>query len=423
MFKLPAPHRVWLTVFVLAACNVPAVTAQNSGEETNPEVRLTDILPAAVLRSSDYQVADGAQLRGNHLEVSVESEFGAYLVDSLPMLLQRIHEIRTLSQAIDNFNRSNKQLAIKLRGQLKVGADSFVQIIGRPLRTSGKLANQLGANVDETFKELNQQSSADPRQANSRSALINPTDPILAAHKRSIANQLDLDVYSTNPRVQSFLDEVATARGGGKATAGTLSVGLGKPLQKAVAGGAVDAATRSAVARNSAADLQQRNARKLSEMNIGDPLIDAFLGHPQLSPRRQTEIIEYLSFIGNISNRSALLQAALSARDETQAAGYVETARLLSLYHENQRRLSGLLAADHLLVARASDRTMVVVLPFDVVYWNARTAQVFGTLAEHAKASGYQHSELVVAGLVTPVARRQIEVAGFKVFDRFGLQP
>jgi len=338
------------------------------------------------------------------------------------MLLRRVHEIRTLSQAIDSFQRSNGNLAVKLRGQLEVGADSFAEILAHPLTTSEKLASQLGSNVDETFQELNHPGSRQPAEPRAQGAPIDANDPILASHKRSVAGQLDLDVYSSNPRVQSFLNEVAYARSHGRAAAGTVSVALGQPVVQPVSGGAIKAATRSAVTRNSIPELRERNARKLSAMSIGDPLVDAFLDHRHLTPTHQTAIVEYLSFVGKVTNRSAMLEAALNARNETEAAGAVESARLLGLYHQLRRPLTQLLGAGHLVVARATDRTMIVVLPFDALYWNKATAEVFGALIAHAKSAGYRHTELALTGMITPLAREKLEAAGFVILDRFGLR-
>ena len=136
-------------------------------------------------------------------------------------------------------------------------------------------------------------------------------------------------------------------------------------------------------------------------MGVGDPLIDAFLDHPHLTPRHQTDVVEYLRFMGGISNRGALLQAAMTARSETDAAGYVETSRLLGLYHETREPLTGLLAASHLVLAQSSSRTLVVVLPFDVVYWDDRTADVFSKLAGHASGAGYQRAVVILTGIVS----------------------
>lgn len=422
---MPGRPRRNRTLAVASICalafSCPSFATQ-SGFEHEPEVDLADMLPVNILRSGNHRVGDNPELRRNHVHVTVESDLGFYRVDSLPMLLRRVHEIRTLSQAIDDFQRSNRRLAVKLRGQLEVGADSFVQILAHPLDTSEKLASQLGANVDETFQALQHSGPQAPADSQAKGAPIDANDPILGSYKRSVAGQLDLDVYSSNPRVQSFLNEVSFARSHGRATAGTMSVGLGQPLVRPVDGGAVKAATRSAVTRNSVAELRERNGRKLRSMGIDEPLVDAFLGHRRLTPTHQTAITEYLDFVADAGNRGALLEAALRSRSETEAAGAVESGRLLALYHQLRRPLTELLAAAHLVVARAADRTMVVVLPFDVLYWNKATADVFNALATHVDSAGYRNAALVLTGEITPLAREKLESAGFAVFERFGLR-
>lgn len=418
---MPNFFRITLCVCLgYLACSLPA-TAQTGAPESAPSVSLSSLFPGAVMRSASHQVEDDPIVRGNHFEIDVESDFGTYKVGSIPMLLTRVHEIRTLTQAIDNFQRNNQQLAVKLRGQLQVGADSFVQILGSPFRTSRQLANQFGDNVDQTFSELNRRGPRSGDASRLPPQQISASDPILASHKRSIANQLDLDVYSTNPRVQSFLDEVAFARSHGNATAGTLSVGLGRPVRQPVAGGSVDAAIRSAVARNTPNELRIRNAGQLGRLGIGDPLIDALLSHPSYTPRHQTELAEHLAYLAGINNPGALLQAAVNARNETDAASYVETARLFATYHDRRRPLTGLLAASHLVVGQATDSTMVVFLPFDVLFWNESTASVFSAMREHAQRAGYATSEVVLTGIATNTVKSELENLGFVVLERFGL--
>ena len=395
--------------------------------EAIPEVRLDKILPSAILHSGNHRVLEKARIHRNSLTLTIESDFGAYEVTTLPMVINRVHEISTLAQAIDHFTRSNAKLAVKLRGQLQVGGDSIVSILARPLQTSSKLASQLTKKVNQTFEEFN-----DPRLGNQRGVenapnanpytRLVPGDPVMAAHKRSIASALNLDAYSTNPRVQSFLNEVANARSRGNYQAGTISIALGRDTQRRVANGAVRARAKGALARMDVSALQEHNAATLAGLDIGDPLIFAFLGHSDFSPRHKTEISEYLAHLANVTERGALLEAALSARSEEHAAGYVETGRLLGLYHEHQRPLNSLVAAGHIVVARAQGQAMVVVLPFDLLYWDARTQAVFQALAEHAGRAGYTRRDVVLTGIATAAVRTQLKASGFTLLERFGFR-
>ena len=132
-------HRTvtWLAVALCTGLLAPSARAQPGGIfEEAPTVHLTGVLPSALIRSPHHRVQDEVGIRGHVLEFRIDSDHGSYRVESVAMVALRVHEIGTLAQAIDHFQRANEQLATELRGVMRVGADSWVDILTSPLKTA-----------------------------------------------------------------------------------------------------------------------------------------------------------------------------------------------------------------------------------------------------------------------------------------------
>ena len=398
--------------------------AQVAGErfEPPPVIRPDQILTASMLASGNHRVLDDVLTQGNWLEFQIESDFGNFRPPSLAMASIRIQEIRTLAQAVDHYNRNNQRLAERLRGQLTVGADSFVQILTSPFSTTSQIVDQFTSNVEQTIQEFGE---FQPRAAKTPAGKqtiydrFEPGDPVLASHKRNVASQLDLDVYSSNPKVQDFLDTLARARSSGQQSAGIVTVSLPDDGRIRVAGGRLESAIRTAMTHNTINQLYRKNFDDLFRAGIDPEISDAFLGQPMLSPRHKTAITEHLGFLDGVENRRALLTAALGVGSEKEAVAYVQVARLLSSHHERMGELRQLVSAGHVILATTAAGGLVVVLPYDIIYWDESTRTTFAELAKFAKEKGFSHRRVISAGLFSDLARSGFEQLGFEVKPRF----
>lgn len=411
-------------VVAAAACSSHAQTTA-AEYETPPRIRPDRILPPVLLASGNHRVRDEVQNRENWIQFEIQSDFGTYKVLSLPMVALRVHEIRTLAQAVDEFQRSNEKLAETLRGQLAVGADSFVEILASPLGTSAQIVSQFRINVAQTFEELR---NGPPKEYERKSAQesfysqFEPGDPVLAAHKRNAASQLDLDVYSSNLKVQEFLETVAAARGAGQQSAGVVTISLPRDHEARTGRGQVEAAVRAAMTHNTINQLYARNFQRLASAGIDKDLADAFLSHPVLSPWHKTMLTEQTVFLDGVANRGALLRASQTARSEEEALAYVQVAKMLSTYNERFGALRGLVGAGHIVLATTRDGAILALLPFDLVYWNRETERVFSGLAEFAQEKAFERHAVISSGIVTDLARQKLAGLDFELEERFLLR-
>jgi hypothetical protein len=397
--------------------------------EEVPQLEMDAVVPSSIIQSGSYRVANDVTLHGNQLEFQVDSNHGHYRVRSLPMLMLRIHEIGTLAQAVDHFQRNNQKLAAELRGVMQVGADSWVDILTSPIKTTGSLADQFFTkNVGQTVEEVTELDDPKVRgvpgeaqpvsHPNVYESLV-PADPVLASHKRAVAAHLDLDVYSSNSRVQVFLDTLAVARGSGNRQAGQVTVSLPRQPEVDIDKGRIHQEVRGLMGRSTIRQLYQHNAAALEEMGIPEELLHGFLTHHALSPSHKTAITAYLGYLQGVNKRGALLQAAMRSRDEVDALGYVHMARMLAHYQEQGGRIHELVSGGTVLMARVGDNDMLLVLPFDLLNWNSDTDRVFTRLSEFADKKAFDNRDVLLAGNVTKSAARQLERRGFTVREKY----
>ena len=401
--------------------------------EQPPHVELDQVLSETLMQSGVHRVEDNLLFKGTFFEFTVDSDHGRYDVPSIPMVILRIHEIRTLAQAVDAYQRENQKLAAELRGVMRTGGASGVDILTSPLDSgSADISRYVNNNVGQTIEELRKLPGAKERRAlgldgkpgieeNMYESWL-PEDPILAAHKRAVALQLDLDIYSSNTRVQVFLDTLARARGGGNRNAGMAAIALPNKPEITVDRGRIEFAVRTAVTRNTVRELYVQNQAALDAMGIEPDLYHAFLSHRAFSPRHKTEITAYLAYLNGTANRGALLRAALRASDEISALGYTRMARMLAYYHETTERLAGLVSGGSVLMATTTGNNMVMVLPFDLLWWSSDTDRVFSSLAKFADQNGFALRELLLVGIASEATRLQLEGRKFLVREKYLLR-
>ena len=381
----------------------------------NPvSVLAAEVVPRPLFRSPHYQVDDDVGIRENTYQFRVESELGAFTTSSLSLLRIRLNEIATLAQAVSAFNRNNRKLGAEIRGALRVRKDNFADILTSPLTTAASLAGQLTQNVGETVGLAKRKPHAD-KGGNTRPV---PVDAVAAAHRRTVASQLGLDVYSTNPSVQQFFDAVVKAREAG--SVGTILTLVRKPTVATVhfACGQLDAQVATVIRQLSADEVNAVVRDELLRMKVALPATRAFMNNTVLSPLHRLSIVAHLDFLGAMPNRGAIVGLAARARGEAEGLAYVELARMFASYHERVQRIVAIEKLGAFPMARTA-RELVLFVPADIVHWDERSDRLTNAFAERALKQTKATARLVVLGNVTERARTSFNRGGVDVFEQF----
>ena len=400
----------------LVMCMAAAAQPQSRSlaYELPPSQPPAELLPAHLLRSGNHRVRADVETVDNFFHFELESDYGLYRPKSLAMLKIRVKEVVTLAQAINQYNKTDQRVADELRGQLRVRGDSWTDILGAPVGTASELASQFANNVGQTVVEINELSSGEPAPT-----AASPRGTVSTAHKRSIASQLNLDAYSTNPKVQQFLATAARARSGGNFSAGVVAVSVPRSRSLTVGEGVLDFKIKSRLKNLTPSELAEVNDRLLEGMGVRPELRRMFLEHVAYSPRHTTAIVAHLDFLAGVADRGVLIEAALRAKDEADALSYEETARMLAVYHESVDRLGALRSRGRFPLALTQAGRLLIVLPVDIVYWTEEADGMTRTVAADAVADGHADVELLLSGMLTDLAREQLQERSVGFRERF----
>lgn len=399
--------------FTVAAIAVPAAApAYEEAPRPNP----SEILMPE-LKKSNHHAVEEMEVEGRFYRVRMDSDFGVYVIPSLALLRIRANEVAILSQAVVEFERQDQELSEELRGQFSVRADNALDILARPVSTASDLSGQFADKLNETF--VGPGAAGGQPTGSIPAVAAAEEDPGTAMHKRNVAAQWGLDVYSSNPKVQDFLAAVARARAGGRISSGAPSFIAPGARQADIEDAAVDSAVAALLKEMSVSDLTAANAALLARMQIGPELSAQFLRHPAYSPRHQARIAHYLDALSGVLNRGSLVEAALSAEDEGVAVAFEQAAIMLLYYHRHVGRLQKLYSGKDVLQAITADNRIVSLFPVDIIYWSEHTERLFDGILNRASQARLSGWEVVVAGDLTPQARKALQQREFLVRERF----
>jgi len=157
----------------------------------------------------------------------------------------------------------------------------------------------------------------------------------------------------------------------------------------------------------------------LQEAGIADGLIKKFLASPAGTPSHKTALTEYLAYLHGVDHREALIKAALTANNEIDALATVTMLRMFASYHEKFSPLKTFISAGHLTLALSEEGTLLIALPFDMLYWNRETETVFDALKQFSQDKGILQRTVLLLGAATNTARQALEQRGFHTLERY----
>jgi hypothetical protein len=283
------------------------------------------------------------------------------------------------------------------------------------------MASQLASNITETAEELSELPSAGAAPLTREATYVDAvsTDAVRGAHKRNVAYQLGLDAYSSNPKVQEFLNTVAEARSSGHFEAGVATIRFPPARMVEVQGGKLDTQLRDAMKSLTPAELDTAIDEQLQALGVAPDIRQAFLRHPSFSPRHRTAITAHLDFMRGVANRGILIEASRAARSEPDALSYELFARMLAYYHEAVEPLGELRLISDLPVALTRTGRLLLMMPVDTIRWSEEMDRLFERLQRRMSMEGFEQRELILTGDLGETARQGVEHYGFGVRERF----
>ncbi|MEE9519499.1 MAG: hypothetical protein V3V93_04470 [bacterium] len=203
--------RAWLSTGLLLFVVVTASVAQDGtpAYEAPPVLRAADILSPALRKSSYHTVADPVSTNGHFYHFTLRSPYGRYDIVSLEMLKVRVHEVSILDRAVELKNEYEFLSAAGER--IEATGEALVRTVVHPVET----VKAVGQGIGERFAALGRLFKGRKRSKR-RDSFVK--EILLAKHKRGVADEINVDVYSSNPQIQDLLNSIASQRAAGHAT-------------------------------------------------------------------------------------------------------------------------------------------------------------------------------------------------------------
>jgi len=382
-----------------------AAPAEAAGFEVDPVRSAVELLPPDLLNSPHYRIDPQVVTSGFANRYAITSDYGEFEARGDRML---IREIEALA-ALDEMSKTTA-FADAAGNALKSPFVATWNLIANPVDTI--LGIPIGA--WNAIKQTSQLARGERGALEDSGALALIG---FEAKKRRIANELGVDPYSSNRALQKQLNRFAWA-----AYLGGLPY-LFVPF--------VDDSDFQETSEEPTDGLAEtlliyspEDLRRLNRIEIPEPLSDELITHPWYSPRHATALVEALAALDLTQNRSAFIEAAVSAESEDDALFYEHTAELMRSYSDRVSPIREIANIGGTPMGYAESGTLVIPLPADYTNWAPATDALARAIAE--EVSGHpnvERSELVLSGTASPLARERFEALGVAVTERAFEQP
>ena len=375
--------------------------------ENDPVINSNEILDSNYL-SSTYHRVENIGFQNGYYIFNIESDYGRDEILSIPLAKKRIDEIKILSEAINQFASQNQNLSRELRSQFEVRGESAVDILANPFSTASEMASQLRENLGDT---LTGKSPFTDKYAIEYS-YSEPTDPTTAQHKRNVAYQLQLDLYSRNYRVQSFLNSIANARSAGRVSAG---VNIGQSFFNTSRQSAIDQQIRIILKNKSLDALNQYHKELLQELGANSLLADAFVKQPFLSPTNRTVILLYLKQIKHVEGIDKLLELITTSDNPVTSLDFERLCRALYFYHSRESKFERYINFNAKPAVISPDNSITIFEHKDLIIWNELNIDKFQSLTDLIKKENFKEWQIISLGAFTDTTVRKLNEFNFSI--------
>ena len=394
---------------LLATAGLMPFAARAAEWDTQPEIRQTDSVVAADIRSGPHYALGPTVTTLAYLNrYTVSTDYGPFIAPSDVRLRRLIREIAAIAQL-----QAMQQTGAFEKAAVEAGKSPFrsaKSLIDDPVGTLSAIPEGIGSIFSRASEQLH-------REGRSRYE-DGPAKQILAVsgYKREYAAKLGVDAYSSNEALQKELDRLAWASAAGNLTLGALSLVTGALVLQVASNVRLLEQAQNLVVANPPSELSKRNREQLRRMAMPEPLIDRFLRNPALSPRHETIIVASMAALGAIPGRSLFIEHASSADTEDAALFFQQMAELVASYSTVVSPVRRISIAINLPIVTVAKGPNIVLLPIDRLLWTARNAEIARGLAGAQPAV----TEIWITGDATPKARTGLTEAGLALTQQCG---
>jgi hypothetical protein len=397
---------------VFTICAILPAEAQDLPEFQKVPITLkaAEQIPLDVLAGPNYRIEANVKNDGFINTYQLTTDYGPLKVESTSLLIERTNELKALShmEEVEQTDAFGQALKKGATAPLKTAKG----LVTHPIDTVSGVASGLGHWVQDIGNAI---TSDDPHQEGALSAAIG-----YAAAKRKFAYEYGINPYTRYEPVQDKLTKMARASVvGGLAPKVAFSL-IKKPVGTVLKLTGTADTMRKLVRDKSPAELSEINAEKLKAMGVEDSLAKEFLKNPYFDPQEETLLVGELETMKNVKDRKNFIKMAAVAPDYMIARFLRERAQMAAIYNKKVAPIERIIAAQGVPLLQRKDGVIVVLVPLDYVAWThklwLRENKGSGTLNQ---MPGFSGREVWINGAFDPVARKAMEIEGWKVKEGF----
>ena len=420
-------HSAWYRGFVLTAliaaalfqcpdaCAKPAAVGQEVKFEVPGVLRAADVFPPELLSGPHYRVRDRVVSYGFMHHYVVDSDYGPFEVTGDYALRKLIREIGAIAalQEIKKGEAYINGIRHAARQPIEFGAS----LITDPVDTISGVPKGLASLFENVKTGLTAQ--AKPGEDDKLAQAL-----AVSANKRQLAQQLGVDVYSSNKVLQKELNGIAWATSLGSLTVSAALAPVGGPAVLAVSLTRTAQQLHDMVNQYPPQKLFQINLEKLRAMGISEDLALRFLNYPIYTPTQDTIIVSSLEALPATMGREAFIRDSLTADSEESANYFTFVAQMLRGYSSKISPIREISVDGPLVFAAASNGTTMIPLPLDYAMWTQKAgSRVPAAVAAHKAANpGSKKYEFWITGTASKLVRDQAAKKDIKCVEKAGSQ-
>lgn len=404
---LPRRRVSLATGSLLVACLAsPLAGGAEADFEAATMLAAGEVLPAKLLRGPNHTVQDKVYNDGFLNTYTIDSPWGQVRATSLPQLVQTIDELNAVA-----------------RMQAVRGSDEFKQGMSQKVQDVAKGAKRLvadpvgsvsgaAAGIQSLFRRAGEaMQGARSDTEGSRLAAVSG----YASMKRDYAKEFGVDVYSRNPVLQKELEDLVDAGYAGKMTMSALVMAV-----PGAAGAAVSVTGNNQMLKNISddlppAELRQHNRSALAAMKVPEDIADVFVANGVYTPREQTAIVEAMQAMEGVEGRPLFIKLAVTT-DTPEVAYFRQRQARMYAGHGGTDRIVRFVPMGTTAAAVTAGGTLVFAAPVDLLRWTPAIASFADAVSVAATGiAGVKVRQLVLAGGISPLARKELEQRGWQV--------
>ena len=399
-----------LAVF-LQGLGVPAIAAEKYDQPQT--FKASEILPAKVLSGPNHKVDEKVFNDGYLYHYTIESPFGTTKAISTATLYKRIDELNAVVRMEKIKGTDEFKSGIVEKGKDVV--EGATNLITDPVNTVSNAVSGVGKLFHRAGQNLMGNDRSDAESSRTEQLIG------FAKTKRDYAFDFKVDVYSRNKVMQKSLDDLAWA-----GYAGNMSMSA---LLMAVPGGAGTALSVTGGTHlmekvfhdKPPTDLRSMNREKLKAMGVHEDIIDLYISNGVFTPREQTLLVASLDDMKNTKDRGNFIKFSIPTDNADVAAFRQRQAAMYTQFNRKVKPIHRFAAGDNFASGLLEDGTLIFVVPLDNLLWTESMARFISGADKKLKSlPEVTGTQIWVAGKMSPLARKEIEARGWKVFEQGG---